>query len=81
MHPSVLELHVVRVVRTPHGDERQLHLKMWVRCGQKEVVAYVLVDARAQLDLIRKGLFLDTCLKGSDRPVPQRSQMARSWVP
>ena len=23
MHPSVLELHAVRVVHTPHGDERQ----------------------------------------------------------
>ena len=27
MHPDVLELHAVRVVHTPHGDERQLHLK------------------------------------------------------
>ena len=32
MHPSVLELHVVRVVHTPHADERQLHLKVRVRC-------------------------------------------------
>ena len=30
MHPSVLELHALRVLRTPHGDEPQLHLKMWV---------------------------------------------------
>ena len=28
MHPSVLELHAVRVVHTPHGDERQYHLKV-----------------------------------------------------
>ena len=28
MHPDVLELHAVRVVHTPHGDERQLHLKV-----------------------------------------------------
>ena len=33
MHPDVLELHAVRVVHTPHGDERQLHLKVRVRCG------------------------------------------------
>ena len=30
MHPDVLELHAVRVVRTPHGNERQLHLKVRV---------------------------------------------------
>ena len=44
MHPSVLELHSVRVVRTPHGDERQSHLKVRVMCGRKEVIADVLVD-------------------------------------
>ena len=27
MQPSMLELHAMRVVRTPHGDERQLHLR------------------------------------------------------
>ena len=31
MHPSVLELHAVRPVHTPHGDKRQLHLKVLVR--------------------------------------------------
>ena len=30
MHPSVLQLHAVRVVRTPHGDEQQLQLKVRV---------------------------------------------------
>ena len=25
MHRSVLELHAVRVIHAPHGDERQLH--------------------------------------------------------
>ena len=35
MHPSVLELHAVRVVHIPHGDERQLHLKVQVRCGKQ----------------------------------------------
>ena len=33
MHPDELELHAVRVVHTPPGDERQLHLKVRVRCG------------------------------------------------
>ena len=69
MHPSVLELHAVRVVRTPHGDERQLHLKVRVICGRKEVIADVLVDTGAQVNLVRNELFPDTCLKSSDRPV------------
>ena len=33
-HPSVPELHALRVVCTPHGDERQLHLKVRVMCGR-----------------------------------------------
>ena len=44
MHPSVLELHAVRAVQTPQGDER---LKVRVRCGQEELVVYVLVDTGA----------------------------------
>ena len=62
MHPSVLELHAVRVVRTPHGDVRQLNLKVQVTCGQREAVADVLVDTGAQVSLVWKGLFPDTCL-------------------
>ena len=69
MHPSVLELRAVRVVCTPHGDERELHLKVGVMCGRKEVIADVLVDTGAGVSLARNGLFLDTCLKSSDRPV------------
>ena len=69
MHPSVLELHAVRVVRTPHRDERPLHLSVRVMCGRKEVNADVLVDTGAQVSLVRKGLVPDTCLKSSDRPV------------
>ena len=69
MHPSVLELHDVRVVRTPRGDERQLHLKVRVMCGQKEVGADVLVDTGAQISLVRNGLFSDVCLQSSDSPV------------
>ena len=65
MHPSVLELHAVRVVHNPHGDERQLHLKVRVRCGKKEVIADVLVDTGAQVSLVRKGLFSDEFLKPS----------------
>ena len=69
MHPSVLELHAVRVVHTPHGDERQLHLKVRVRCGKKEVIADVLVDTDAQVSLVRKGLFSEEFAKPSRRPV------------
>ena len=67
MHPSVLELHAVRVVRTPHGDGRQLHLRVRVMCGRKEVIEDVLVDTGAQVSLLRNGLVSDTCLKSSDR--------------
>ena len=49
MHPSLLELHAVRVVCPPHGAERQWHLRVRVMSGQKEVIADVLVDTRAQL--------------------------------
>ena len=69
MHPSVLELHAVTVVRTPRGDELQLHLKVRVMCGRKEVMADVLVDNMAQISWVRNGPFPDTCLKSSDRPV------------
>ena len=31
MHPGVLELHAVRAVHTPRGNERQMHLKLRVR--------------------------------------------------
>ena len=44
LHSSVLELHALRVVRTPHGDERQFHLKVRAMCGRKEVIADVLLD-------------------------------------
>ena len=53
MHPDVLELHAVRVVHTPQGDERQLHLKVRVRCGQEELVVDVLVNTGAQVSLVR----------------------------
>ena len=69
MHPDVRELHAVRVVHTPQGDERQLHLKVPVRCGQEELVADVLVDTCAQASLVRKGLFKEESLQPSCRPV------------
>ena len=59
MHPSALELHDVRVVHTPHGDERQLHLKMRVRCARKEVIANVLVGTGAQVSLVWRGFFFE----------------------
>ena len=69
MHPDVLELHAVRVVHTPQGDERQLHLKVRVRCGQEELVVDVLVDTGAQVSLVRRGLFKEESLQRSRRPV------------
>ena len=69
MHPDVLELHAVRVVHTPHGDERQLHLRVRVRCGQEELVVDVLVDTGAQVSLDRRGLFKEESLQPSRRPV------------
>ena len=69
MHPTVLELHAVRGVRTPHGDERQSHLKVPLRCGKKEVIAYVLWDTGAQVSLVWKELFSDEFPKPSQTPV------------
>ena len=69
MHPDVLELHAVRVVHTPHGDERQLHLKVRVRCGREEKVVDVLVDTGAQVSLVPRGLFKEELLQPSRRPV------------
>ena len=69
MHPDVLELHAVRVVHTPQGDERQFHLKARVRCGQEELVVDVLVDTAAKGSLVRRGLFREESLQPSRRPV------------
>ena len=69
MHQDVLELHAVRVVHTPQGDERQLHLKVRVRCGQEEFVVDVLVDTGAQVSLVWRGLFREESLQPSYRPV------------
>ena len=69
MHPDVLELHAVRVVHTPHGDERQLHLKVRVRCGREELVVDVLVHTGAQVSLVRRGLFKEESLQPSRGPV------------
>ena len=69
MRPSVLELHAKRVVHTPHGEEPQLHWKVRVRWGKKEVIANVLVDTGAQVSLARKGSFQDEILKPSRRLV------------
>ena len=65
MHLDVLELHAVRVVHTPQGDERQLHLKVRVRCGQEELVVDVLVDTGARVSLVRRGLFKEESLQPS----------------
>ena len=69
MHPPVPDLHALRVIPTPLGDERLLHLKVRVMCGPREVVGDVLVDAGAQVSLVQKKLFPAKCLKDSDQPV------------
>ena len=69
MHADVLELNAVRVLHTPQGDERQLHLKVRVRCGQEDLVLDVLVDTGAQVSLVRRGLFNEESLQPSRRPV------------
>ena len=69
MHPDVLESHAVRVVHTPHGNERQLPLKVRVRCGQEELVVDALVDTGAQVSLVWRGLFKQESLQPSRRPV------------
>ena len=74
MHPDVLELHAVRVVHTPQGDERQLHLKVRVWCGQEELV----VDTGPQVSLVRRGLFQEESLQPSRRPV--RLKMANGEI-
>ena len=69
MHPDVLEVHAVRVDHTPHGDERQLHLKVRVRCRQEELVVDALVDTGADVSLVRRGLFKEESLQPSREPV------------
>ena len=69
MHPDVLELHAVSVVHTPQGDERQLHLKVRVRCRQEDSVVDVWVDTGAQVSLVRRGLFKEESLQPSRTPV------------
>ena len=69
MQPDVLELHAVRVVRTPHGNERQLHLKVRVRCGREELVVDVLVDTDDKVSLVRRGLFKEYSFQSSRRTV------------
>ena len=69
MHPSVPVLHAVSVVHTPHGDKRQVHLKVRVRCGKKDVVVDVLVDTGVQVTLVPKAFFSEESLKPSRRPV------------
>ena len=78
MHPDVLELHAVRVVHTPDGDERQLHLKVCVRCRQEELAVDVLVDTGAQVSLVRRGLFKEESLQPSRRPVRLKVANAES---
>ena len=63
MHPTILELQAARVVYTPHGDQRLLHLKAQARCVKKEVSADVLGDNSAQDSLVWNRSFRDEFLK------------------
>ena len=47
-------------------------------CGQKGVIADVLVETGAQVRLVRNGLFPDTCSKSSYRPV--RLKVAKGGI-
>ena len=68
-HTLEILMHPVRVFNTPQGDERQLHLKVRVRCGQEELVVDVLVDTGAQVSLVRGRLFKEESLQPSRRLV------------
>ena len=62
------------------GEERQLHLKVRVPCGKKEVIADALVDTGAQVSLVWKGLLLEEFLKRSRRPVRLKVAHGKIWV-
>ena len=66
MHPDVLELHAVRVLHTPNGDERQLHLKVRVRCEREEKVVDVLVETGAQVSLVQMEEHIDDVCLGTN---------------
>ena len=38
----MLELHAVKVIHTPQGDKRQLHLEVRILCGQEELVVDII---------------------------------------
>ena len=63
--PEILSLHAVRRV----GRERQLHLKVRALCEELETVFDVLVDAGAQVSLVKAGLLPPECLTDSRKPV------------
>ena len=50
--PEILGLHAVRQI----GREKQLHLKVRVSTGGRELVLDVLVDTGAQVSLVKTGL-------------------------
>ena len=81
MHPDVLELHAVRLIHTPQGDERQLHLKVCVRCGQEGLVVDVLVDTDMMDWMCVNGRFKNRCFTskkggeaGAAAPRPSSAQ-------
>ena len=63
--PKNLDLHAVRRV----GREQQLPLKIRALCGEVERVFNMLVDAGAQVSLVKAGLLPAECVTASRRPV------------
>ena len=63
--PEILGLHVVRQI----GREKQLHVKVRVSTGGRELVLGVLVDTAGEVSLVKTGLLPRESLRPSQRPV------------
>ena len=79
MDPSVLELHAVRLAHTSHGDEWQLHLRVRVRCGKKEVIADVLVDTGAQVSFGSEGIFFGRISEAQQKTGALEGRQSRNF--
>ena len=63
--PEILVLHVVRLI----GRQKQLHLKVTVCIGGRQLVLDLLVNMGAQVSLITTGLLPRESLPLSQRPM------------
>ena len=66
---KVIELYAVRVVCTPRGLERHLHLKVRLRSGKNGVMTDVLVDTGAQVSVVQQGVCPEECVGADAQPV------------